>query len=120
MNVYVYQAALLCEECGDKCKAELTAEGNAPKNPSNENTFDSDNFPKGPYASDSNEADSPHHCEHCGIFLENPLTNEGHSSLYGMVLEALKAGKCSDALREWVNFYDVDLNDMINHFCPKA
>lgn len=120
MNVYIYKAALLCEECGDKCKAKLTVQGKAPADPSNENTFDSDNFPKGPYGSESNDADSIHHCDHCGVFLENPLTEEGYNSLYEMVREALNDGECSDALREWIEFYDVDLKTLLDHFCPKA
>lgn len=110
MNIYLYQAALLCGECGDKCKEEQAP----PSNPSDEHSFDSNDFPKGPYASDYNEADNPYHCDHCGVFLENPLTSEGVSSLYRMVLKALKDSKWSNALLEWVDFYNVDLKDIIN------
>jgi hypothetical protein len=120
MDVYAYQAALLCEECGDKVIAKLTAEGKAPAEPENENTFDSDQFPKGPYAHDSNESDSIQHCDHCGVFLENPLTNEGYNSLYEMVRKALNEGRCSEALREWIDFYDVDLKSLLDNFCPKT
>ena len=43
--------------------------------PSNEYTWDSDDYPKGPYPVE--ESDIPQHCGTCGIFLENPLTDYG-------------------------------------------
>jgi len=122
MSVYVYQAALLCNDCGCAKRNMIAAEYPelVPQNPAEESSYDSDEFPKGPYDSDSNDSDSIQHCDHCGVFLENPLTNEGYASLYEMVRKALNEGKCSDVLREWIDFYDVDLKSLIDHFCPKT
>jgi hypothetical protein len=68
----------------------LTKEGRAPANPEDETSFDSDEFPKGPYSPD--ESDTPDHCaagEDCldaielddgrkvGAWLENALTEDG-------------------------------------------
>lgn len=77
MNAFMYQAALYCERCGLKIRRALKRVGKAPEDPSNEGTYDSDDFPKGPFAEGGGEADSPHHCDGCGLFLENPLTSEG-------------------------------------------
>lgn len=118
MDVYVYRAALLCEECGGKCKCKLTAEGKAPENPKDEHTFDSDNFPKGPYGSDSNESDSVQYCDHCGCFLENPLTKEGRDSLMDWIIQALNDEvheSFSDNLVECIEFYDIELKDLVEH-----
>lgn len=120
MNIYVYQAALLCEGCGLTTKEKLDREGATPSNPGDESTYDSDRYPKGPYASDSNDADTIHHCNHCGLFLENPLTNDGMNQLYEDVRVAINEGKASDALRNWIEFYDLDLKALVDHFCPKT
>ena len=42
-----------------------------------ENDYDSDDLPKGPYSNGGGEADTPQHCDGCGAFLENPLTGDG-------------------------------------------
>jgi hypothetical protein len=102
MDVYIYQADLYCEDCGQKiCKA-LKRAGKAPKDPSDEYSYDSDDYPKGP--TDEGEADSPNHCangEKCvnaqtlkwkgkkvgkvGMFLETSLTSDGVDYLCEMV-----------------------------------
>jgi len=80
MRVYVFQAALLCEDCGkaicDQLRNSIQALHPA-FDESDESTYDSDYFPKGPYADGGGEADSPQHCDHCHVFLENPLTDDG-------------------------------------------
>lgn len=53
---YIFQAALLCEACGEHVRAQLTAAGKAPDDPDNENTYDSDDFPKGPYDAEGEDA----------------------------------------------------------------
>ena len=91
MKVYMYQAALYCEACGDKIKA-TTKE--AP---------DSDNYPQGPYPDGGGEADTPRHCDDCGCFLENPLTNDG----YDYVQVALEQPILEhEALSKWMEYYD--------------
>lgn len=68
MDVYVYQAALLCAECGEAVRREL---GDEPP------VYDSDDYPAGPFADGGGESYVPEHCDRCGVFLENPLTEVG-------------------------------------------
>ena len=63
---YIYQADVWCDDCGKAICRRLKREGNAPANPDDEWTFDSDEYPK--RADDDDEADTPQHCasgEHC-------------------------------------------------------
>jgi len=52
---YVYQAAFLCEACGERMKFELDAEGLTPEEPDDESTYDSNDYPKGPYFAEYKE-----------------------------------------------------------------
>ena len=104
MDAYLYQAALLCDDCGAKQRAALTDKGRAPADSADESSYDSDNFPKGPYCDGGGEADSPQHCDHCQVFLENPLTADG----YDYVREAHHSRR-SRITREWLAFYGVRL-----------
>jgi uncharacterized Zn finger protein len=100
MKAYAYQAALHCESCGLTICAQLDAEGKRPANVSDEYSFDSDDYPKGPFADGGGESDSPSHCDTCGKFLENPLTRDGEQ----YVKEAISAdGK--PLIDEWREFY---------------
>lgn len=92
MNVYIYAAALHCEECGEAIRDTLTREGKAPANPDNESSYDSDNFPKGPYANGGGEADCPQHCDSCRAFLDNPLTPDGVDYVRAEVANAIALG----------------------------
>jgi hypothetical protein len=109
MNVYIFQAALLCESCGETERASLIELGAAPEDPTDETSFDSDDFPKGPMGEGGGEADCPQHCDHCGVFLENPLTTDGRE----YVREAIANDRANRetetvALTEWEPFYDLD------------
>jgi len=73
MEAYIYQADIYCKECGEKLKLAL----DSPENPDDETTFDSDEYPKGPFCDGGGEADSPQHCADCKVPLENPLTADG-------------------------------------------
>lgn len=98
-NAYMYQAAFLCEKCAQKV-IEATPENDRPEcicdyghrahfraqcyhdcpcftYEPDEATYDSGDFPKGPFPDGGGESDSPTHCDHCGVFLENPLTSDG-------------------------------------------
>ena len=97
MNAYIYQAALVCEPCGNRIKQELTKEGFAPANPADENSFDSDIFPKGPFPDGGGESDSPSHCDACQVFLGNALTSDGETYVKQLALEKLPA--------EWADAY---------------
>jgi len=97
VNAYIYQAALLCEHCANAWREGLT------------DTGDSDDYPQGPYSEGGGEADSPQHCDTCGLFLENPLTAEGVGYVEEAMREALKSGRLqSEALIEWAPFYGLD------------
>ena len=95
---YVYQADLYCEDCGNKIKQQLDAEGKSPESPEDEYTFDSDEYPKGPYGEGGGEADSPHHCAGCQKFLDNPLTSEG----YNYVREQAESGSIPEEWKQYL------------------
>lgn len=122
MDVYIYQAALLCVPCGERIRAELKEDCgccgglhaflggidcrgfNREGEPTCESHYDSDDYPKGPFPDGGGEADSPQHCDFCLKFLQNPLTAEG-----GAYVRAwLESGRGDAAvLREWREFYDI-------------
>lgn len=77
MNAYIYAADFYCDACGENIRADITAAGRAPANPDNESSYDSDQFPKGPYSDGGGESDYPCHCAGCNAFLDNPLTPDG-------------------------------------------
>lgn len=103
MDAYIYQADLICEDCAVKVKQELIAQCRAPENPQDENSFDSDDFPKGPYADGGGEADYPAHCSMCQEFLENPLTTDGYNYVEDQIKEEIEK---NPVLSQWFNFYD--------------
>ena len=74
MNAYLYKASLYCEDCGKDTINDLYAKGTVPDDPEDERSYDSDDFPKGPYANGGGESDYEQYCEHCGKPLYNPLT----------------------------------------------
>ena len=120
MEVYIYAADLYCEACGEAIRERLTQEGFAPRDPEDEYSYDSGDYPKGPYSDGGGEADSPHHCacgRDClnvldfgdgfpvGCFLENPLTQDG----YDYVREQLQEG--GEVAELWGKFYNIKLED---------
>ena len=115
MNIYVYNADIYCEDCGDAIRDRIRDEGLHPADPDDESTYDSDEFPKGPFPDGGGEADSPQHCgsgEGClnafwisqgrkvGAFLENPLTSWGKE----YVREAIQKG--GEVTILWLEFYE--------------
>lgn len=107
MNVYIFQAALICEEEGERIREELTAQGKAPADPDDEYSYDSDDFPKGPYPNGGGEADTPQHCDITTVFLENPLTPEGEQYVLEAWRERIETGVGNPAvLMEWLDYYD--------------
>lgn len=106
MNAYIYQAALYCEHCGEKIRQRLTAEGKAPANPDDEYTYDSDDFPKGPYPDGGGNADCPQHCDSCHCHLENPLTAEGELYVTEKFLDWLTRFDGDEStIEQWRNYY---------------
>lgn len=103
-GTYIYRADIWCEKCAVAIAEKLTQEGKAPADIINENTYDSDDFPKGPFFEE--ESDAPEHCAGCGIFLENPLTTDGREYMQGMVDQALASGRGEEPhIKEWMDFY---------------
>lgn len=110
MEAYIYQAALLCEDCGITTRRSIIEADNAPDDPSDESTYDSDDFPKGPYADGGGEADCPQHCDQCGVFLENPLTQEGYKYIREEIAANVQQPNFSGSTaKEWLDFYGEDL-----------
>lgn len=87
---YIYAADLWCYSCGREIRKRLRREGKAPADPHDENSYDSDEFPK--FVGDAGEADCPQHCgagEECleaielpsgrkvGALLSTELTGDG-------------------------------------------
>jgi hypothetical protein len=69
----IYQADVWCDDCADAIRADLRSKGCAPEDPTDECSFDSDDYPK--HASDDDAADSPQHCaagEECFNAIELP------------------------------------------------
>ena len=90
MLVYIYAADIYCEQCGEAIREEVIHEGFVPDDPDDEASYDSGEFPKGPYLPE--EADCPQHCgsgpdcinaieldngRKVGAWLENDLTADG-------------------------------------------
>ena len=128
MDYFIYQADVICEDCGRWVRANLAMQGKAPPDPDDESAYDSDDFPKGPYDSHFDESDSPQHCgmhEDCvnamacpthgdhkvGVFLENRLTDEGMRYVEEACKDALRSGKGCVSLEVWAPFYDISLEN---------
>jgi hypothetical protein len=110
MDVYIYGAALYCDACGESIRDELRASGDAPSDPEDEHTYDSDDYPKGPYPDGGGEADSPQHCDGCGVFLENPLTDDRYRYLLEMLREGWdRDGSITGPCAPWVEHYQIEV-----------
>jgi hypothetical protein len=112
MNAYVYQSALLCEECTLIVCKDKTVPGKPVLLPVDldTNTYDSDTYPKGPYPNGGGEVDRPQHCDHCGVFLENPLTADGYEYVkQSMSIATLRVPYPKETLSHsvWAPFYNL-------------
>lgn len=87
MDAYVYNAALWCDDCIAKLKSERVKPEHVDEE--NEASYDSDEWPKGPFADGGGEASCPQHCDGCGAFLENPLTSYGYNYTAEHVADAI-------------------------------
>jgi len=121
MDVYIYQADLYCKDCGREICVDLRRESRAPKDPDDESSYDSGDYPKGPYPDGGGEADSPHHCGACEAFLENALTGDGWEGLCDMIIDYLAGqGGREEIIKEWIDFYDVSLSNLLEYASEKA
>lgn len=120
MDAFIYQAALYCEDCGQSIRDSLDGTDKAPENPDDESSYDSDDYPKGPYPDGGGESDTPSHCDACNAHLENPLTSDGYAYVIEAVAEDVRdacaprnAGHLGSAPFErpswtiWRTFYNV-------------
>jgi len=71
--------------------------------------------PKVQFLTGGGEADSPQHCDNCQVFLENELTTEGYNFVKGMIGRYIhnKQEGNLDTLKEWIDFYDIALRDLL-------
>jgi hypothetical protein len=109
MQAYVFDAALLCEECGTEAIQDLTEDRSVPpERPVDKQ--DSDEWPQGPFGEGGGEADCPQHCASCGVFLENPLTDKGHDYVreqYARARDETDLTSCGSigVTQMWANHY---------------
>ena len=102
-DVYMFQGSLYCEDCGRDIQDNLRKKGKAPKDEDDEESFDSNDFPKGPFSGGGGEADTIHHCDNngeclnaiklpcgskIGAWLGNDLTEEGDRWLTESIQES--------------------------------
>jgi len=71
MHVYVYRADLYCRDCGQELCDSILKPVYADLE--DEATWDSDDYPKGPYSNGGGESEYPQHCAGCGVSLDNPV-----------------------------------------------
>ncbi len=62
---YIYQAALYCDSCGSEIKQRLKDESKRPKDWRDEDSYDSDEYPKGVVIDQAGFTETEH-CEGCG------------------------------------------------------
>ena len=115
IDTYIYCADVYCEDCAREIMHEKRRAGTAPKNPGDQSSYDSDDYPKGPFSDE--ESDTPQHCasgpdcltptmigeERVGRFLENPLTSDGER-----YVRELHAERPTEVTRMWMDFYELD------------
>ena len=104
MKAYIYKADLWCQDCGKKVCERLDGEGKRPEDVLDESSYDSDEYPKGPYPNGGGEADCPQNCAGCEIPLENPLTADGYLYLVEMLERSIPP-----RLRVLAEFYEAKI-----------
>ena len=130
--LYSYNAALYCEACGERIRAELTAQGKAPPDPDAEDTYDSGDFPKSIVSGESDTIDFCDAGEHCadpfvlsdghkvGQYLDQDLTTEGVESLKA-ALDQDRSRPLDSALaglyREIADAQNIDMRYVKNNCC---
>ena len=76
MEVFIYQADFYCSNCTAGICIALQDEGKKPQNVIDEFTYDSDDYPKGPYPDGGGGANTANYCAECGVALDNPIIEE--------------------------------------------
>ena len=110
MKTYIFQAALICEDCSHGVQGALVKPDHVDMH--DESSYDSDEWPKGPYPDGGGEADSPQHCAMCHVFLNNPLTPDGSAYVKKAWRYYAEMGVGSlDVLKEWRDAYPCDWSE---------
>ena len=118
MDAYIYKAALYCSDCVEEIEEDLKA--TCPVDPQaqhrhvplyeaiEQGLFDTDDYPAGPYSDGGGEADTPQHCEGCGLFLENSLTTDGNNYVLEALQELQEPTEYTNraVLQEWSDYYN--------------
>lgn len=100
MKVYIFAAAIICSDCAAPLLTGL------------EPDEDSDHYPQGPYESCEQIADSPDHCDMCGCFTGNPLTDYGEEYVRDALREYAESGRGNaDVLDQWADFYGLSVEN---------
>ncbi len=98
MDAYVHRAALWCADCANTLMEKIGKENEHP---------DSEQWPQGPYSNGGGEADTPQHCDGCGVFLENPLTPDGTRYVIEALIKYARKGEGdAEILKTWGKFYN--------------
>lgn len=84
---FIYCADVWCDDCGNAIRRRLTEEGKAPADPSDEWSYDSDDFPK--CAGDDDEADTPQHCAAGEDCINAIRIGEGDNDKVGLLFGEL-------------------------------
>ena len=112
MEAYIYNADIYCEICANRIKKGLEKEGFNPLDFEDEKTFDSNEFPKGPFSDGGGESDSPQHCGECHCPLNNDLTHDGVKYVVEYLKEFCEgSGGSGEVLDGWarqLNDYELD------------
>lgn len=101
---YIYKAAIYCVPCGDAIRGLLDGAGLMPADVDNDASYDTDNYPKGPFV--LGETDAPEHCGNCQVFLLASLTEDGEAYVRDAIAN-------DNAPQEWIDAYrDLVLDDV--------
>lgn len=109
MDAFILNASLICKDCAMDKKEDL---GQEPL----DSQGDPLHWPQGPYPDGGGEADSPQHCDLCGLFLQNPLTEDGEMYVSDHFDEYHERGQWlngkyqgvgnKEVINQWTEFYD--------------
>lgn len=115
-SAHVFQATLICADCAISYKQDNPCHVNE----ADESSYDSGEWPKGPYPDGGGEADSPQHCDRCGVFLDNPLTPDGEKYVLDEFLRFIETGEGSrEVLATWRSEYDYVFGQVELHLDPE-
>jgi hypothetical protein len=57
------------------------------------------------------EADTPTHCEECGVLIPHALTSDGYDYVGDKILEGFHAGVQNPVTVQWIDYYGGEMDD---------